>query len=299
MTSSSAVRNEIWKCIDDGSGKGRLFISFPSGERTRAEPPGFQPEVFYSGEMKYYFKGTCIRCRDRFAPIVFSRNSFDDLFALNICERCILRNLESSSIRGNGDEVWEKFEKEPKNCLYPIRLKYLNINREIEIYERALEAKLYVNRGSKHRRNLDRAPACFKLTVTLEGMETLSLAGTGANLECKANYLSWGFSDIFDEYFGEIQGFEGSSMKLAKGVPNGKGVKYYSDGSTYIGEWILGVPFTDKNGVITRPDRSQYEGQWMNGKRHGQGKQTYPDGAVYIGQFADGYEHGSGKVLIV
>lgn len=294
-SSSSAPTGEVWKCIDDGSGRGKMYISFPSGEKVRVEPPGFQPEIFCNGENRYYYKGTCIRCRDQFCPSVISRNMFEVVFALNICDRCILNGIQSCRMRGSGDEIWDKFTQDPKICLFPIRQKYLNSNREIEIYERTLEAKLYVGRGSKHRRNLMRAPGCYKLTLSFEGMENLTPDSIGGKQE-KSSYISWGFFGVYDEYFGEIKGFEGSATKLSRGVPNGKGVKYYSDGSTYCGEWISGVPYTEKTGIMTLSDGTVYEGQWVNGKRHGQGKQTYPDGAVYVGQFADGYEHGTGNV---
>ena len=31
-----------------------------------------------------------------------------------------------------------------------------------------------------------------------------------------------------------------------------------------------------------------YEGDWVDDKQHGHGKETWPDGAVYEGQFANG-----------
>jgi hypothetical protein len=31
-----------------------------------------------------------------------------------------------------------------------------------------------------------------------------------------------------------------------------------------------------------------YEGEWLNDKQHGKGKEVWPDGTVYEGNFEDG-----------
>ena len=43
------------------------------------------------------------------------------------------------------------------------------------------------------------------------------------------------------------------------------------------------------------PDGGVYEGEWQDGKRHGQGKMKWPDGDVYEGEWQDGKRHGQGK----
>ena len=40
--------------------------------------------------------------------------------------------------------------------------------------------------------------------------------------------------------------------------------------------------------------RRVYEGEWQDGKRHGQGKETYPDGFFYEGEWKDDKRHGYG-----
>jgi hypothetical protein len=55
---------------------------------------------------------------------------------------------------------------------------------------------------------------------------------------------------------------------------------------------IMGQPVT---ATRTDDDGNIYEGQWKNGKRHGQGKETYADGATYEGEYKDGMRHGQGK----
>eukprot|EP01036_Dinobryon_divergens_P023638 gene23638-32008_t len=101
------------------------------------------------------------------------------------------------------------------------------------------------------------------------------------------SHLSWGYGEVFDEYFGEVD---------KDGKPFGRGIKFYSDKSIYVGDWLDGMHHSMDKGMWTRPDGLQYEGQWMKGQKHGRGKQRYPDESVYTGEFAKGYEHGSGKV---
>ncbi len=43
---------------------------------------------------------------------------------------------------------------------------------------------------------------------------------------------------------------------------------------------------------MTRPDGSWYEGQWKNGKPHGQGQYRRPDGKIFIGEWIDGVYEG-------
>ena len=61
------------------------------------------------------------------------------------------------------------------------------------------------------------------------------------------------------------------------------------------GGWERGVQKTDGKGVFVRADGTIYEGTWLSGKKHGEGRQTYKDGSEYVGQFANGFEHGEGK----
>ena len=38
----------------------------------------------------------------------------------------------------------------------------------------------------------------------------------------------------------------------------------------------------------------RFEGDWVHGKRHGQGTYTYADGSVYTGQWDNDRIHGTG-----
>ena len=55
-------------------------------------------------------------------------------------------------------------------------------------------------------------------------------------------------------------------------IPNGKGIKYYTNGN------IL------------------YEGEFINGKFEGNGKYIYDDGDYFIGQYKNGLRNGKGTM---
>jgi hypothetical protein len=103
-------------------------------------------------------------------------------------------------------------------------------------------------------------------------------------------YISWGYGlsrTEYDEYYGEV----------LNNIPHGLGVKFYSDGSIYKGDFKNGLPHTHEGGSLMRPNGFVYEGGWLNGKKHGYGSIRYPQierRAVYEGQFANGFEHGQG-----
>jgi hypothetical protein len=50
------------------------------------------------------------------------------------------------------------------------------------------------------------------------------------------------------------------------------------------------------HGKMNYPDGSIYEGSWIDGKRHGEGRCSFLDGGVYIGDFREGSFHGQGKM---
>ncbi len=46
------------------------------------------------------------------------------------------------------------------------------------------------------------------------------------------------------------------------------------------------------------PDKSKYEGQYLEGKKHGKGVFSWPDGSSYEGQFKNNNIEGYGKKLL-
>ena len=64
-------------------------------------------------------------------------------------------------------------------------------------------------------------------------------------------------------------------------------------GHTYEGEWKDGK--RHGQGKFTYASGDTYEGEWKDGNEHGQGRLTYPNGYTYEGEYKDGYQHGQGK----
>ena len=44
----------------------------------------------------------------------------------------------------------------------------------------------------------------------------------------------------------------------------------------------------NENVIFTSPRGGKYEGEYKDGKRHGQGKLAYPDGRKFVGEWKDG-----------
>ena len=67
----------------------------------------------------------------------------------------------------------------------------------------------------------------------------------------------------------------------------------YEDGSSYNGEVLNGKKHG--RGILQYADGSKYEGEWEDGEKSGYGTQTQPDGDVlYEGEWSNGKYHGSG-----
>ena len=261
-----------WKgvCYDDGTGRNVYYID-QKGAKFRKMPDNYVPEMFPVNEndeednhpvfgclnmRRYYFRNACIRCRQPTFNIFIARSKFEKAFALNYCAKCIITVTPGiNRISGNGDTIWRQNIDIPKNFLKNIKNSVLNPSRDKKLIRRSKEAQLHVKTQAKLYRN-----AARYLIVKRKAADYNVMSG---------EHLSWGFGEIFDEYFGEVD---------KKGLPNGRGVKFYSDGSIYVGDWLEGFQHSTKKSMWTRPDGLQYEGQWMKGQKHGLGTQTYPDG---------------------
>jgi hypothetical protein len=188
---------------------------------------------------------------------------------------CCLVVSKVRTFKGNENSIWETVKDYPKLMMYDIRACYMDPNYENIMNARAKEAKDGWLMSMKQRRDNYRMEECilraamFKVT--------------------KGEYRSYGY-DVYDEYFGELD---------KQDLPNGFGVKFYSDASVYVGQWLNGQPSTEVKGTMNRPDGSMYEGTWLMGKKHGFGRQINADKTEYTGQFANGCAHGDGKLVML
>jgi len=86
--------------------------------------------------------------------------------------------------------------------------------------------------------------------------------------------------------------FGGCATQLDSVRNTGQVTRNYSDGSTYVGEFMDSK--RNGQGTITFPNGSKYVGGWKDDNFHGQGTITWPDGSTYVGEFMDSKRNGQG-----
>lgn len=95
-----------------------------------------------------------------------------------------------------------------------------------------------------------------------------------------------GWIDIFD-------GNQNTSISTKKSSEHNT-KKYTSpNGDVYIGEWLDGKK--DGQGKMTYSNGDVYDGEWKDDKINGKGKITYSDGSIYEGELKDDKYNGQGK----
>ena len=57
--------------------------------------------------------------------------------------------------------------------------------------------------------------------------------------------------------------------------------------------WMTAVSEDDD----ARKERARYEGEYVNGKRHGNGRMVFPNGDIYHGQWTENQMHGEGTYV--
>ena len=103
---------------------------------------------------------------------------------------------------------------------------------------------------------------------------------------------------------------------ILKGLPNGKGKKYFKDGRIFEGDFVYGKrvgngKINNKNGEYYIGQysndiangkgkyfingRLMFEGDYVKGKREGNGTYIYENGEYYIGQWKNDNKNGKGK----
>lgn len=77
---------------------------------------------------------------------------------------------------------------------------------------------------------------------------------------------------------------------------HGKGLRFkYDNGDVYEGDFVNGKKHGD--GKYTRADGSVFDGEYKNDKKHGRGRCSWANGNSYVGMWADGSQHGHGILL--
>jgi len=75
---------------------------------------------------------------------------------------------------------------------------------------------------------------------------------------------------------------------------HGTGVMKWSEGDKYEGDWVQGLRH-GKGTYISKAAGCKYEGEYVDDLKSGQGKYTYATGDVYEGSWVQGKRHGLGK----
>jgi hypothetical protein len=276
---ASTIRE--WRYIDDG-GAGAFYLH-KSGMKARKEPAHFVHEVLNdpARSRKFYHRHRCIRCRTICSPMLMAKNDGCDLFSFNMCEQCLRTttpNLpEDARVFRNGDMVFKANEGQPMNFYMDALGRWNSTFRSDDIIERAKVARQGAREYAKKRRDANR-----KISLGFLCEQTYGLYPK------ESIYISWGFENKYDEYYGHHD---------KEGRPHGPGHKIFSDGTTYLGTWKAGMMDSQEVAQWQRPDGSRYDGHFVGNFKHGEGKQVYPNGDVYQGEWANGYEHGHGKVI--
>ena len=77
------------------------------------------------------------------------------------------------------------------------------------------------------------------------------------------------------------------------GLACGKGKLYNSIGNIYEGDWLNGQ--LNGYGIFIHISGLRYEGNWKDNKQDGNGNEIWPDGRTYEGQYTEGQKNGKGK----
>ncbi|MDB5372939.1 MAG: hypothetical protein JWP04_1581, partial [Belnapia sp.] len=118
------------------------------------------------------------------------------------------------------------------------------------------------------------------------GPATVALAG-GAYLEAE---FTAGQASTGTIRFGDASTYQGAIRNF---LPHGRGSRSWPRGPEYDGNWV--------NGIRSGDGRQQdgfgiYTGQWRDDKRSGQGTQIYLSGDRYEGEWRDGQRNGQGRM---
>ena len=84
--------------------------------------------------------------------------------------------------------------------------------------------------------------------------------------------------------------------QVLNGVPEGKGIMYWSNGDRYDGDWKNDTK--DGKGIYYWNDGDIFEGDFKNGKSEGKGIYYWNDGEKYEGEWKNGNREGRGIMYV-
>ena len=84
-----------------------------------------------------------------------------------------------------------------------------------------------------------------------------------------------------------------SSMSIKYNDDGVSGVQTFNNGDVYTGEFLDGKKHGQ--GVLTTKSNRMYKGGWKNDVPHGAGINSFPNGKTYEGEYKDGKPIGEGK----
>ncbi|MGE5656214.1 MAG: MORN repeat-containing protein [Actinomycetota bacterium] len=98
-----------------------------------------------------------------------------------------------------------------------------------------------------------------------------------------------------DRYTGEFQVVRNVANGQISSQPHGQGEFRYANGDRFVGRFFAGVPFGP--GVLTRPDGTVCEGQFLNSTLDARNAQCrFSNGVRYQGELRKGVPHGLGTM---
>ncbi|CAD8074541.1 unnamed protein product [Paramecium primaurelia] len=100
-------------------------------------------------------------------------------------------------------------------------------------------------------------------------------------------------SDTVSDLMASSQHSKMSIKQIEKNLP----IQIQDANQNPIIQKTVGVGERIKLSVILLPNGAQYEGEWLEGKRDGYGKQSWPDGSIYEGEWKEDKSCGKGKLI--
>lgn len=88
--------------------------------------------------------------------------------------------------------------------------------------------------------------------------------------------------------------FKSSQIQDPFAPESGDGKCSYADGSEYEGNFLNSK--RHGKGVLTLSDGTKYDSEWMNDLRHGHGREVWPNGTVFDGDYVNGKRQGHGEM---